>query len=169
MIQQINRQDIPALVEIINMSYRNDSEGAWTTEAHLFGKGGKRIDAQELEAFLSNTGNHILKYEKDGSLLGTVSLTEKEDTIYLGTLAVSPLSQGLGIGKQLLTAAKELAVTTGKKQVTLTVISVRKELIAWYERFGFRKTGSITTFPQEGLRLSTPLNELYMEEMALSI
>ena len=168
-IQYINRQDIPVLVEIINESYRNDSEGAWTTEAHLFGEGGRRIDAQELEDFWTQPGNHILKYEKERMALGTVSLTEKEDILYLGTLAVSPQSQGLGIGKKLLAAAKELAREKAKKQITLTVISVRKELIEWYEKLGFEKTGNITPFPREGLRLSTPVNALQMEEMALFI
>ncbi|MFT3903085.1 MAG: GNAT family N-acetyltransferase [Niabella sp.] len=168
-IQHISRQDIPVLVQIINESYRNDAEGAWTTEAHLFGEGGKRIDVQELEDFRTQPDNHILKYEKEGIVLGTVSLTEKDDNLYLGTLAVSPQSQGSGIGKKLLTAAKELAREKEKKQITLTVISARKELIEWYERLGFKKTGNITPFPQEGLRLSTPVNKLYMEEMVLII
>lgn len=168
-ISHVDKQDIPVLVEIINESYRNDSDGAWTTEAHLFDEGGKRIDAQELEDFLADQQNHLLKYESDGKILGTVSLTEKENAIYLGTLAVSPLSQGHGVGKKFLIAAKEFAQEKGKKEVTLSAISVRKELIEWYERFGFKKTGNITPFPIEGHRLSKPVDDLFMEEMALTV
>lgn len=168
-IQYISKQDIPKLIALINVSYRSDIKGAWTTEAHLFDEGGRRVDVQELETFWVGSGNHILKYEEAGALLGTVSLTEKEDTLYLGTLAVSPLSQGKGIGKKLLTVAVELARTQAKKQMMLTVISVRKDLISWYEKYGFRKTGNTTPFPQEGLRLSKPVCKLYMEEMVLPL
>lgn len=168
-VQHISRQDIPVLVKVINESYRDDIEGSWTTEAHLFSKGDRRIDAHELEAFWNRPLNHVLKYEKEGIILGTVSLTEKEDALYLGTLAVAPKSQGLGIGKKLLLAAQELAREKAKKQIQLTVISVRGELIEWYERLGFKKTGHIMPFPGEGLRLSTPVSKLCMEEMSLTV
>ncbi len=168
-IQPITKTDIPVLVELINLSYRTDNENAWTTESHLFNEGGKRIDEQELESVLSDSRNHIFKYETNETILGTVSLTEKTDSIYLGTLAVSPVSQGLGIGKKLLNAAKEFAQEKRKSKISLTVISSRKELIAWYERYGYQMTGVTTPFPAKEHTLSTPVEDLFFEEMALYV
>ncbi|PZP45087.1 MAG: GNAT family N-acetyltransferase [Pseudopedobacter saltans] len=168
-IVPITQQDIPLLVDLINLSYRNKSDGAWTTEADLFNEGGLRIDANELISTMSTTDNYIFKYVLDGDILGTVTLTEKPTAIYLGTLAVSPRAQGLGIGKKILLFANEFAKQKSKDKVTLTAISVRKDLIDWYERFGYVKTGNITPFPTSSHELSTPVQDLFFEEMVFHI
>jgi hypothetical protein len=38
----------------------------------------------------------------------------------------------------------------------MTVISVREELIAWYERRGYRRTGRTTPFPYGDERFGIP-------------
>ncbi|MBV9988450.1 MAG: GNAT family N-acetyltransferase, partial [Chitinophagaceae bacterium] len=68
---------------------------------------------------------------------------------YLGMLTVSPALQAKGIGKQLLKAAETYAEAHGCTAITMTVISVRHELIAWYERHGYRFTGERKPFPAD--------------------
>ena len=65
-------------------------------------------------------------------------------------LSVSPEIQAQGIGKKLLKAADDYAKQNGCNAVEMTVISVRKELIAWYERNGFKDTGKKEPFPDDG-------------------
>jgi len=65
-------------------------------------------------------------------------------------LSVDPDSQAKGIGKKLLRAAEDHAKKIGCTTVRMTVISVRKELIAWYERNGYQDTGDIKPFPNDG-------------------
>lgn len=64
-------------------------------------------------------------------------------------LTVSPELQAKGIGKQLLAAAESMAKSEGCKTIQMTVISVRKELIAWYERHGYAATGETAPFPTD--------------------
>jgi ribosomal protein S18 acetylase RimI-like enzyme len=64
-------------------------------------------------------------------------------------LSVSPEAQAQGIGKQLMKASEEYAQQQGLKAVVITVISVRSELIAWYERRGYKQTGRIEPFPDD--------------------
>lgn len=163
-----NINDIPRLVRLINNAYRKNESGAWTTEADLFSDD-TRIDESGLDAVLQQPENHILKYESgDGNILGTVCLTEKKDCLYLGMLAVSPQHQGDGIGKKLLLAAKDFARRHGFPKIIITVISVRTELIAWYERFGFYRTGNTEPFPTDG-KLNKPKKPLFFEEMRLDV
>jgi GNAT superfamily N-acetyltransferase len=83
-------------------------------------------------------------------------------------LTVNPELQGWGIGKRLLSAAEAHARQVGCIAITMTVISVRSELIAWYERHGYRATGETEPFPTDpafGLP-KQPLHFIVMEKLA---
>jgi ribosomal protein S18 acetylase RimI-like enzyme len=76
-------------------------------------------------------GAVFLKYEDENRrLLGTVYLRKEDNRMYLGMLTVSPYHQDKGIGKQLLHAATQFARFRGCNRIHMTVISVRRELIA---------------------------------------
>jgi GNAT superfamily N-acetyltransferase len=64
-------------------------------------------------------------------------------------LAVSPSVQAKGIGKLLIHAAEEYAREKGCLVVYMKVVSARHELVAWYERKGFQKTGQTEPFPAD--------------------
>ncbi|MCX6216939.1 GNAT family N-acetyltransferase [Spirosoma sp.] len=141
-------QDIPALDRLVNSAYRGDSSRkGWTTEADLLD--GIRTSEESLRAILGNPNAQILKYEQADRLLGCVYLEQKGDDLYLGMLTVSPEAQAGGIGKHLLTAAENVAIAKKCRAVTMTVITQRHELIAWYERRGYRSTGETQPFPDD--------------------
>ncbi len=151
--------DIPALSELINSAYRGDnSRKGWTTEADLLD--GIRTDEDSLRSMLHNPAATILKYEQIGHLLGCVYLEKKEDELYLGMLTVSPEAQAGGIGKQLMAAAEEVARNWNCRTLKMTVISQRHELIAFYERRGFKTTGEVEPFPMDDPRFGLPKRSL---------
>ncbi|MGZ3925246.1 MAG: GNAT family N-acetyltransferase, partial [Flavisolibacter sp.] len=81
-------------------------------------------------------------------------------------LSVSPEIQAQGIGKKLLKAADQHAKNNNCSVIEMTVISVRHELIAWYERNGYHKTSKKEPFPNDG-RFGNPRQELefvYLEK-----
>ncbi|OUJ75360.1 GNAT family N-acetyltransferase [Hymenobacter crusticola] len=139
--------DIPALVTLVNSAYRGEeSRQGWTTEADLLE--GIRTDADSLHEMLQTPAVTILKCTDSAEqLLGCVYLKQKGDTLYLGMLSVKPGLQTQGIGKQLLQAGETYARHQHCRRVTMTVISVRHELIAWYERRGYQLTGATEPFP----------------------
>jgi GNAT superfamily N-acetyltransferase len=75
---------------------------------------------------------------------------------YLGMLTVEPTSQTGGVGKQMMAAAEAAARAWGARRMTLGVINFRTELMAWYERRGYRKTGEILPFPYGDTRFGEP-------------
>ena len=139
-------QDIPVLDKLVNSAYRGESsKKGWTTEADLLD--GIRTDEHGLQIMFQNPNATILKYEEAGQLLGCVYLETKGTDLYLGMLTVSPDAQTNGIGKQLMAAAEQMAIVQHCRAITMTVITVRHELIAWYERRGYRPTGERIPFP----------------------
>jgi ribosomal protein S18 acetylase RimI-like enzyme len=154
-IQQATLPDVPALNELINSAYRGDSaKRGWTNEAHLLD--GTRCDEEMLNGFLQEPGTIFLKYLEGDKILGCVKLDKHYDKLYLGMLTVSPELQGGGIGKKLLKASEEEALRQQCNTVYMTVISVRPELIAWYERHGYVHTGEVKPFIADDPRFGTP-------------
>ncbi|MFD2934033.1 GNAT family N-acetyltransferase [Spirosoma flavum] len=141
-------EDIPALDKLVNSAYRGDSSRkGWTTEADLLD--GIRTSEVSLRAMFLNPNTLILKYQEADRLLGCVYLEIKGDDLYLGMLTVSPDVQTNGIGKQLLLAAEQVAIDRKCRAVTMTVITQRHELIAWYKRRGYQATGETQPFPND--------------------
>ena len=152
-------QDIPALNELVQSAYRGESSRrGWTTEADLLD--GVRTDEAGLKAMLDNPRATILKYEDAGQLIGCVYLETKGDSLYLGMLTVSPDAQAGGIGKQLMAAAEQVARDRNCRAMTMTVIPQRHELIAFYERRGYRPTGETEPFPMDDPRFGLPKQPL---------
>lgn len=141
--------DIPDLVILVNSAYRGDSsKKGWTTEADLLD--GVRVIPETLLEQMNTPGQHFLKaMDHQGSIIGCVSLLEKGHKIYLGMLTVDPNIQGGGIGKLLMKASEEFTQSLGISVIEMTVISVRSELIAYYERRGYSQTGEKRPFPND--------------------
>lgn len=147
-ISRATLDDVPALNQLVNSAYRGDSsKKGWTTEADLLG--GIRTDENGLTAMLQHPAASILKYQEAGQLIGCVYVEQNGDALYLGMLTVSPDIQAQGIGKKLLLAAEHYAIDHQCSRITMQVITVRHELIAWYERRGYVPTGEKKPFPND--------------------
>lgn len=146
--------DLPALKLLVERAYRGDeARGGWTHEADLIE--GERISAEDLAAVLADAAQHVLLGEAEGALpgtlLGTVTITDCGDgRAYLGMLAVDPACQAAGIGRRLIAAGEDAARGFGASAIEMTVIAPRVELIAYYERRGYARTGEIRGFPVAG-------------------
>lgn len=71
--------------------------------------------------------------EIDGRLLGCAFLRPEPDFLYVGKLAVSPETQGAGIGSGFLAEAEAIARELGKPALRL---ETRIELTGNHQRFG---------------------------------
>jgi ribosomal protein S18 acetylase RimI-like enzyme len=156
MISPATIDDAAALTFLVNSAYRGDnSRTGWTTEADLLD--GIRTDDESIQAMISKRQSVILKYEdKADTITGCVYLEKQKQQLYLGMLTVTPAVQNSGIGKQLLQAAEAYARTQQCTSVVMSVISVRHELIQWYERHGYKKTGATKPFPADDRRFGIP-------------
>ena len=175
-----------ALSALVNSAYRGESSKAgWTTEADLLD--GQRTDPEGLAEILrtgtegsrdagqtnATADNQVILVHTDAAGLACcVHLQRLSDQrAYLGMLTVRPVGRAQGLGRALLAAAEQWAT---REWVTLdmqiTVIAHRAELIAWYERRGYARTGEIRPFPYDDARFGLPKREdLYFEVLAKAL
>jgi ribosomal protein S18 acetylase RimI-like enzyme len=148
--------DAPALVALVNSAYRGESSKAgWTSEADLLD--GQRIDVEALTETIARPGSVILVHVQDHAPVACVHLERTGEDCYLGMLTVRPTTQGSGLGRQLLEAAECWASEHWSSlSMHMTVIEQRIELIAWYERHGYSRTGERKPFPYGDERFGLP-------------
>ncbi|MFE5093318.1 GNAT family N-acetyltransferase [Streptomyces sp. NPDC056638] len=148
--------DVPALVTLIESAYRGDSSRAgWTTEADILQ--GQRTDPDGVREVVEAPGSRLLVVERDGVLIACCQLEHRGDAAYFGMFAVRPELQGAGLGKVIIAEAERtVREVWGVTEMHMTVISVREELIAWYERRGYRRTGKLSPFPYGDDRFGIP-------------
>lgn len=154
---QADESHVENIVKLVNSAYRGEgAKKGWTTEADLLD--GQRVDADGIRENINKEDSVILVAENDdnGDLLGCVHLEKQEARCYLGMLTVDPNLQKHGIGKMLLEESEALAQFWDCTSIFMTVISIRKELIAWYEKHGFRNTGEKKPFPYGDERFGIP-------------
>ncbi|RYD15221.1 MAG: N-acetyltransferase [Lysobacteraceae bacterium] len=151
--------DIDSIVALVQSAYRGEaSKQGWTTEADLLD--GQRTDAAGVAELLGRDDARILLVEADRVLLACAQLERQVDAGYFGMFSVRPGSQGGGIGRATLAEAERIARDEwGCAMMRMTVISVRDELIAWYERRGYGRTGEYSPFPYGDERFGIPLRD----------
>jgi ribosomal protein S18 acetylase RimI-like enzyme len=161
--------DIPAIVELVTSAYRGEaSRQGWTTEADLLE--GQRIDPEVLAGDLRRPESIVLLASTSGgdtsdaaasALIGCAHLSRASaDTAYFGMFAVRPGTQGTGLGKAILAEAERRASAEwGAATVEMTVIEQRSDLITFYERRGYRRTGELRPFPYGDARFGIPLRD----------
>jgi ribosomal protein S18 acetylase RimI-like enzyme len=158
--------DVPGIVDLVESAYRGESsrEG-WTTEADLLD--GRRTDADAISAVVAGPGSVMLLAEAGGRLVGCCQLQQRRPPpastspftagAYFGTFAVRPGGQGQGWGGQILAEAERLAREEWSAgTMVMSVLAQRPDLIAWYERRGYRRTGETTPFPYGNERFGVP-------------
>jgi predicted N-acetyltransferase YhbS len=140
--------DTATVVALVNSAYRGDSSRAgWTTEADILG--GQRTDAGEIAHLIEKEGSVILICQRDGEIIGSVHLEQVDvSTVYMGMLVIKPVLQGQGLGRRFIAEAERFArVGWDPSRMRMQVISLREELIAYYERRGYRRIGETLPFP----------------------
>lgn len=149
--------DVDAVVALVESAYRGDSSRAgWTTEADLLD--GQRTDPDAVREIVAGAGSLVLLGTSGGRLVACCELRgQPGGTAYFGMFAVVPTLQGAGLGGRLLAEAERLAVQQwSATTMEMTVIRQRAELIAWYERRGYRRTGETRPFPHGDQRYGLP-------------
>jgi ribosomal protein S18 acetylase RimI-like enzyme len=156
-IRTASPADLPRLHALVESAYRGDSARmGWTHEADLLD--GQRTDEAGLAEILADPRQRILVAVDEGAIVGCVQISDKgHGTAYLGMLSVDPGRQAGGLGKLLIAAAEHDAQAWfGARRIEMTVIRQRPELIAYYERRGYARTGEERPFPLDDPRFGLP-------------
>ncbi|MCB5166685.1 GNAT family N-acetyltransferase [Streptomyces bambusae] len=151
--------DVPELVALVESAYRGDaSRAGWTTEADFLD--GRRTDEQGVREVIETVDSTLMVVERKDEIVACCQLQHRGDHAYFGMFAVRPVLQGEGLGKVIIAEAeRRVRELWGAAQMRMTVVNVRAELIAWYERRGYRLTGESSPFPYGDQRFGVPLRD----------
>ena len=149
-------QDVDAVVALVESAYRGDaSRTGWTTEADLLD--GRRTGPDDVLACIDRPRSQVLLAERAGKLMACAHVADEDGCGYFGMFSVAPGLQRAGVGKQVLAEAERIVREEFRLgTLRMTVIDVREELIAYYERRGYRRTGIKKPFPYGDERFGLP-------------
>ena len=155
-----NINEAQEINDLLNLAYRG--EKGWTTENSLVD--GDRSTTSDIQLNIENS--IFLTYKKGGDLVACICLDEANQQVYIGSFAVHPDYQASGLGKSILSAAEKYAINElNATSFIMTVLSKRTELIAFYERRGYKKTGVNEEYPLH-LNVGTPKSrDLTIEQL----
>ncbi|WP_123814319.1 GNAT family N-acetyltransferase [Myceligenerans xiligouense] len=154
--------DVEPLVGLVTAAYRGDaSRAGWTTEADLLD--GARIDPALLRADITRPHSKVLVVDDTvrdaagGSVLACAHVAVEDGAGYFGMFAVRPDRQGGGVGRALLAESERVVRDEwGQALLRMSVIDARADLIAWYVRRGYVRTGRLKPFPYGDERFGVP-------------
>lgn len=160
--------DAPGIVALVDSAYRGEpSRAGWTTEADLLD--GQRTDNEAVGAIVRGENGVLLVAEDEGRLIGCCQLEQRTGGVaYFGMFSIRPEQQGRGLGRLVLAHAEQVARDDwGARTMVMTVLMQRGDLIAWYERRGYRRTGETSPFPYGNARFGIPKrDDLAFAELA---
>ena len=153
--------DVAAVVQLVHSAYRGESSRVgWTTEADLLD--GQRTDPEEVAELVQDEGKRLILSELSGELCGCILVSrvqQREPPVaaHIGMFAVRPTLQGRGLGKGLLAEAERVARSDfSAERAEMTVIEQRPDILAWYQRLGYARTGASEPFPYGNPRFGLP-------------
>jgi N-acetylglutamate synthase-like GNAT family acetyltransferase len=129
-IRHATQDDVAVLTEMINEAF----------EVERFFLGGDRISPEEVWRRLER-GTFLL-LEQDRIPLGCVYAELREDSGFIGLLAVTPERQKSGLSRVLMDAAEEYFRANQCTQAELRVVNLRGELPPYYRHLGYEETGT---------------------------
>lgn len=142
--------DIVAISALVNDAYRMPAgDGAWTSEAALIA--GARIDPNAVQRLLEGADSVLIVGEYAGAVVACIHVAREHMDAQIGLFAVARAWQGRGLGRRLLADAEVVARGLGAHRAAMWVVTQRVDLIAFYERCGYRRTGDIGAYPGEGV------------------
>ena len=148
--------DASVIAALVESAYRGDaSRVGWTTEADFLH--GQRTDVTEIEELLTSENGRFVLFERDGLVAASCYIERQDRICYFGMFSVHPPFQGTGIGRLVIEEVERIAREEWHcDRVEMTVIDIRAELIAWYERRGYARTGRTKSFPYGDERFGIP-------------
>lgn len=150
-------KDAAAVTDLIERAYRGpETAGQWDSESHLLK--GPRTSLGEIASLIERADSRFVVADEAGAIIGCALIQRTGPGTphpspagsggYFGMFAIDPAIRTAGLGKQVLAEAERRARDVfAAAYIVMTVINVRQQLIAWYERRGYRQTGKIIPFP----------------------
>jgi len=143
----------------------------WTGEEHLIA--GDRITKEDLQRTLQKNPENSLVFVLEETLngkkeiRGNIQVEKQDDTAEFALFAIDPDHQSRGFGGKLFATAQKYAKENFRCTFgCMWVLTVRADILGWYQKLGFTETGKIANFPPETAKVGVSIiGALYFKEL----
>ncbi|MFD4836271.1 GNAT family N-acetyltransferase [Achromobacter sp. NPDC058515] len=125
--------DVPAIERIVKEAYTHYIARIGATPGPLL---------DDYPARVAQGVAHVL--ESQDGIQGVIVLIPESGCMLLDNIAVSPLAQGKGYGREMMLWAEEVARQSGLSHIRLYTQEMMTENIAIYQRYGYVETHRAT-------------------------
>jgi GNAT superfamily N-acetyltransferase len=139
--------DAPHIQQLVQSAFRaGDSRPGWAGDAsltqHFVPSVSDKIAAPGRATLVAATS--------DSPYAASICIAHDQDAaiVRFSLLAVDPQAHRGGLGSRMLTYAEGYArEILGARVIGMNALSARPELVAWYVRRGYERTGKLTPIP----------------------
>ncbi len=107
------------------------------------------LGVQGVLGAIATLRRRLTRRTRPDRIVGFIGVWYMQDQMHLVTIAVDPAQQGRGIGARLLLECMDLAREAELPEVVLEVRVTNERAKALYERFGFRRAGTLLAYYQD--------------------
>ncbi|KAF3055725.1 putative gnat family protein [Daldinia childiae] len=158
--------DASQIQQLVQSAFRaEDSRENWTGDMTLASQFSVKVE-EIMSNITKPDSAYLIATDENGALKGSVGVSKRNaDLARIYMLAVDRHHHRGGIGRKVLAYAEDYCQRRwGVNKIGLDALSSRHELILWYIRCGYRKTGELTQFPRERFA-GLDLTDLYFVEL----
>jgi len=132
-VERATLDDVPRIKLMVELAYSKYIERLGKMPAPMTEDYGKLVE----------TGS-VYVLQINGTVLGSIVLSEEDNSIKVNNLVVDPAAQGRGYGRVLMKHVEDTARAQGFAAVTLFTNEKMHENIALYTKIGFTEIGRRT-------------------------
>lgn len=151
LIRRATLEDMDDMIAVVN--------AAFAIETFLEGR---RTDRERMSAMM-HSGEFLLA-EQGGRIVACVYVEQRVSRGYFGMLAVDPKRQGEGLGRKMIEATENRFRQAGCTHVDIAVLSLRSELLAFYQKLGYTQTGTEEFRPSRPLKPGVKCHVILMSK-----
>ncbi|AHE65720.1 GNAT family N-acetyltransferase [Legionella oakridgensis] len=141
-MQRLGRQGIPHQQNVLQMrlATSSDLEFICTIDKACFPQ--QTDTTMHLQALLADKNYSIILALLNDVIIGKAHLHWLEDNVRLTDIAITPIHQGRGFGRSLISYCINYAIRQGKSAIILDVETKNKKALSLYTNLGFKITNA---------------------------
>ena len=137
MIKPIRREQLSICLEILKRSYEKTATTFGMTEENCPYRGRTRLPLDVFEKEFDD-GYFMYGYTLNNQIVGFLSMRQKENELDIQDIAVLPEYQSRGYGNELFQFAKDFAIKSNCRKISLGMVHDNIPLRKWYQNRGFK-------------------------------
>ncbi|KAI1799614.1 acyl-CoA N-acyltransferase [Daldinia bambusicola] len=159
--------DAAQIQQLVQSAFRaEDSRENWTGDMGLASDFSIAVE-EIMRNITAPDSAYLTATDENGVLVSSVGVSKRgADVGRIYMLVVDPHRHRGGIGRKVLAYAEEYSRQRwGVGKMGLNALSTRLQLIEWYLRCGYRKSGELSPFPREWFKGRTLPDDLCFVEL----